>query len=53
MVPCFLNCQPFSLVLDALQDGVAIFDRDGTLIWVNSKAYQILGSLREELIGAT
>jgi PAS domain S-box-containing protein len=51
MMPCLLNCQSFTLVLNALQDGVAIYDQDGTLIWVNSKACQILGTLREELIG--
>ena len=51
MLPCFLDCQPFSVVLDALQDGVTIYDRDGTLIWINSKACQILGMPREELIG--
>lgn len=51
MVPCFLDCQPFSVVLDALQDGVTVYDRDGTLIWINSKACQILGMPREELLG--
>jgi PAS domain S-box-containing protein len=51
MLPCFLDCQPFSLVLDALQDGVAVYDRDGALIWINSKACQILGMPKEELLG--
>jgi PAS domain S-box-containing protein len=51
MLPCFLNCQPFSVVLDALQDGVTIYDRDGTLIWINRKACQIMGMSREELVG--
>jgi PAS domain S-box-containing protein len=51
MLPCFLNCQSFSAVLDALQDGVTIYDRDSTLIWVNRKACQIMGMPREELIG--
>jgi PAS domain S-box-containing protein len=51
MNPCFLNCQPFSVVLDALQDGVTIYDRDSTLIWVNRKACQIMGTPREELLG--
>ncbi|MGE0679303.1 MAG: sigma-54 interaction domain-containing protein [Candidatus Binatia bacterium] len=51
MLPCFLDCQPFSVVLDALQDGVAVYDRDGALIWINSKACQILGMPREELLG--
>lgn len=51
MLPCFRDCQPFSVVLDALQDGVTIYDRNGTLIWINSKACQILGMPREDLIG--
>jgi len=29
MLPCFLECQPFRVVLEALQDGVTIYDRDG------------------------
>lgn len=48
---CFLECQPFSLVLDALQDGVTVYDRDGNLIWINAKACQILGASRAELLG--
>jgi hypothetical protein len=36
----------FDLVLSALQGGVAIYDQDGTLIWVNSTACQILDTLR-------
>lgn len=51
LLPCFLDCHPFSAVLDALQDGVTIYNRDGTLIWINSKACQILGMPREELLG--
>ena len=51
MLPCFVNCQSFSAVLDALQDGVTIYDRDSTLIWVNRKACQIMGTPREELLG--
>lgn len=35
----------------ALQDGVTIYDRDSTLIWINRKACQILGMTKEELIG--
>jgi hypothetical protein len=27
---CLLNCQSFTLVLNALEDRVAIYDRDGT-----------------------
>lgn len=51
MVDCFLECQPFGLILDALHDGVTIYDRDGTLIWVNQKACQIFGMQRDEIIG--
>ncbi len=51
MIPCFLDCQPFSVVLDALQDGVTVYDRNSNLIWINSKACQILGMPREELLG--
>ncbi|MGE0679308.1 MAG: sigma-54 interaction domain-containing protein [Candidatus Binatia bacterium] len=51
MLPCFMECQPFGLILDALQDGVTIYDRNGDLIWINDKACQILGLLRAELIG--
>jgi PAS domain S-box-containing protein len=38
-------------VLDALQDGVTIYDRHSTLIWVNRKACQIMGTPREALLG--
>jgi hypothetical protein len=31
MVPRLLNCQPFRLALDALQDGVAILDLSQSL----------------------
>lgn len=51
MWPCFLECQPFGLILDALQDGVTIYDRNGDLIWINDKACQILGVPRPELVG--
>lgn len=49
---CFLECKPFGLVLDALQDGVTVYDRDGNLIWINAKACQILGASRAELLGS-
>jgi PAS domain S-box-containing protein len=48
---CFLECQPFSVVLDALHDGVTIYDHAGTLIWANDKACQILGFPRAALVG--
>jgi PAS domain S-box-containing protein len=51
MLPCFLECQPFGLILDALQDGVTIYDRNGDLIWINDKACRILGVPRTELVG--
>lgn len=51
MLPCFLECQPFGLILDALQDGVTIYDRNGDLIWINDKACQILGVPCAELVG--
>ena len=48
MHPCFLDGQPFRAVLEALQDGVTIYhDRGGALIWINSKAGQILLSQSE------
>jgi PAS domain S-box-containing protein len=50
-VDCFLQCQPFGLVLNALQDGVTVYDRNGMLIWINTKACEILGLPRTELIG--
>lgn len=51
MEHCFAGCQPFGLILDALQDGVTVYDREGKLIWINDKACQILGALRIEVIG--
>ena len=51
MEHCFLGCQAFGLVLDALQDGVTIYDCQGKLIWINDKACQILGALRVEVLG--
>lgn len=47
----FLDHPSFSLILDALHDGVAVYDRDGTLVWANDKVCQILGFPRAELIG--
>jgi transcriptional regulator with PAS, ATPase and Fis domain len=51
MEDCFLGCQPFGLILDALQDGVTVYDHGGKLIWINDKACQILGTPRVEVIG--
>jgi len=42
---------PSSLILDALQDGVAVYDRDDTMLWMNDKVCQMLGLPRAELIG--
>lgn len=47
----FLEHPFLSLILDALQDGVAVYDHDGTLIWINDKGCEILEFLRTELIG--
>ncbi|MBI2800216.1 MAG: sigma 54-interacting transcriptional regulator [Gammaproteobacteria bacterium] len=38
-------------VLDALDDGVTIYDRAATLVWANNKACEILGTPREQMIG--
>ena len=32
-----LEQESFRLILDALHDGVAIYDREGILLWVNEK----------------
>jgi PAS domain S-box-containing protein len=47
---CFFHCQPFGLILDALEDGVTVYDRHGDLVWINAKACQILGTERSQLL---
>ncbi|MGH7960570.1 MAG: sigma-54 interaction domain-containing protein [Candidatus Binatia bacterium] len=51
MAESFLNPQSFHLILDAVQDGVAVYDRNGILVWVNDKSCQISGLSRTEIIG--
>jgi len=51
MAEPFFDPQSFPLILDALQDGVGVFDRDGTLLWINDNACSILGFPRTELVG--
>src|SRR5688572_18073990 len=46
-----LEQQSFRLILDALHDGVAIYDREGILLWVNEKVCQMFALPRTELIG--
>jgi transcriptional regulator with PAS, ATPase and Fis domain len=46
-----LEQQSFRLILDALHDGVAIYDREGILLWVNEKVCQMFALPRAELIG--
>ena len=46
-----LEQESFRLILDAVHDGIAIYDREGTLLWVNEKVCQIFGLPRSELIG--
>ncbi len=41
----------FGVFLDAVHDGVIIYDGDGRVSWVNAKACQLLGFPRPELIG--
>jgi PAS domain S-box-containing protein len=43
--------ESFRLILDALHDGVAIYDREGILLWVNEKVCQMFALPRTELIG--
>ena len=38
-------------ILDALPDGVTIYDSHATLVWVNASACEILGVGRDDLIG--
>lgn len=51
MTNVFSEGQPLSLILDAFDDGVSVYDRSGTLIWVNKKICQLLGISRAALIG--
>ncbi len=51
MTAKFAEGEPFSLILDALDDGVTVFDREGTLLWVNKKVCDISGMSRAKLIG--
>lgn len=46
-----LEQESFRLILDALHDGVAIYDREGTLLWVNEKVCQMFELPRSEIIG--
>ena len=47
----FPGPESISIILDALQDGVTVYDGDGTLVWINAKASHVLGVEREKLIG--
>lgn len=49
--PEFPQHETFSLILDALQDGVTVYDGDGALVWINSKACELLGFEKEKLVG--
>ncbi len=46
----FLNASARQ-VMDALYDGVTIYDPTGILIWVNKKACEILSVSREDILG--
>lgn len=46
----FLNASA-QKVMDALYDGVTIYDHDGILIWVNKKACEILSVARADILG--
>jgi PAS domain S-box-containing protein len=46
-----LEQESFRSILDAVHDGIAIYDHGGTLLWVNEKVCQIFGLPRSELIG--
>ena len=46
-----LEQESFRLILDAVHDGVAIYDREGILLWVNEKVCQVFGLPRTDLIG--
>lgn len=53
MIPCEtleLNDSTIQ-VLDALLDGLTIYDRNATLIWANTRACEILGVSRADIIG--
>jgi PAS domain S-box-containing protein len=50
-VNSLLEQESFRLILDAVHDGIAIYDHEGTLLWVNEKVCQIFGLPRSELIG--
>jgi len=46
-----LEKEQLTLILDSIQDGVTVYDRDGTLVWINKKACTMLGFSRSKLIG--
>jgi PAS domain S-box-containing protein len=47
----FLEHESFPIILDALLDGVTVYDGGGTLVWINTKACQLFGFERKKLIG--
>lgn len=49
--PTALPVETLSLVLDAVQDGVTVYDRHGTLVWVNDRGCTLHGLPRDELLG--
>lgn len=51
MSTCLQACSFFRMALDGLHDGVTVYDRTGTLVWINTKACEILGLPRAELLG--
>jgi len=53
MIPCeTLELNDGAIqILDALLDGVTIYDRNATLIWANTRACAILGVSRGDIIG--
>jgi len=38
-------------LLEALPDAIVVFDRDGTIVQLNSQTQQLFGYLRDELLG--
>jgi len=47
----FSGSEPWTLLLDALHDGLTVYDHLGCLLWVNEKGCEILGYPRDELVG--
>lgn len=39
------------LILDSVEDGIFVYDAQGTLVYCNRKGYEVWGQTREEMLG--